>query len=54
VLLSVDGLREAPGRQDGPADMARLARSLGYAGPRSARRALRRWDNRTGEPGIGR
>jgi len=33
VLLSVDGLREAPGRQDGPAGMARLARGLGYAGP---------------------
>jgi AraC-like DNA-binding protein len=29
--------------QDGAASMTRLARQLGYAGPRSARRALRRW-----------
>jgi AraC-like DNA-binding protein len=29
--------------QNGAASMTRLARQLGYAGPRSARRALRRW-----------
>jgi len=27
-----------------------LARQLGYAGPRSARRALRRWSNPISDP----
>jgi len=30
--------------QIGPPSMTRLARQLGYADPRSVRRALRRWD----------
>jgi AraC-like DNA-binding protein len=32
-------------RQAGSPSMTRLARELGYADPRSARRAMRRWDN---------
>jgi AraC-like DNA-binding protein len=32
-------------RQAGPPGMTRLARQLGYADPRSARRAMSRWDN---------
>jgi AraC-like DNA-binding protein len=35
-------------RQAGPASMTHLARQLGYADPRSARRALRRWENPPG------
>lgn len=34
-------------RQTGSPSMAHLARQLGYADPRSARRALRRWNSRT-------
>jgi AraC-like DNA-binding protein len=34
--------------QAGATDMTRLARHLGYSDPRSIRRALRRWDARTG------
>ena len=37
-------------RQDGPPTMSGLARQLGYAGPRSARRALRRWSNPISDP----
>jgi len=37
-------------RQDGPPAMTSLARQLGYAGPRSARRALRRWNEPSSEP----
>jgi AraC-like DNA-binding protein len=33
--------------QVGAPSVSRLARELGYADPRSVRRALRRWDNRT-------
>jgi AraC-like DNA-binding protein len=36
--------------QDGPPAMTSLARQLGYAGPRSARRALRRWNDTATEP----
>lgn len=35
-------------RQAGPIGMNRLARDLGYADPRSARRAIRRWNDRAG------
>jgi AraC-like DNA-binding protein len=34
----------------GPPSAARLARQLGYADPRSVRRALRRWENRHSGP----
>jgi AraC-like DNA-binding protein len=37
-------------RQDGTPAMTSLARQLGYAGPRSARRALRRWNDPGCEP----
>jgi len=40
-------------RQADPPSMTRLARQLGYADPRSARRALRRWDKRASEPPAG-
>jgi AraC-like DNA-binding protein len=33
--------------QDGPPSASRLARELGYADPRSVRRALHRWNNQT-------
>lgn len=39
----LDAARQRQARLDGAASMTRLARQLGYAGPRSARRALRRW-----------
>ena len=39
-------LRAQRARQAGPIGMTRLASHLGYADPRSARRALRRWDKR--------
>lgn len=42
--------RARQARQDGAAGMISLARHLGYADPRSARRALRRWDARRDEP----
>jgi AraC-like DNA-binding protein len=40
-------------RQADAANMADLARQLGYSDPRSARRALRRWNDRTGGTGRG-
>jgi AraC-like DNA-binding protein len=52
----VDTARQRRASHAGPAgaaDMARLARQLGYADPRSVRRALRRWDDRAGEPDTG-
>jgi AraC-like DNA-binding protein len=44
----LDGARQrraASARLESGPDIARLARQLGYADPRSARRALRRWDS---------
>lgn len=40
-------------RQAGSFTTTRLARHLGYADPRSARRALRRWDDAAGSQGAG-
>jgi AraC-like DNA-binding protein len=37
-------------REAGVSDLTRLARQLGYADPGSAKRALRRWDDRAPEP----
>jgi len=48
----LDTARQRRARQDlgsGTAGMASLARRLGYADPRSARRALRRWELRLSE-----
>jgi len=49
----LNALRQSRARQaarSGTAGAASLARRLGYADPRSARRALRRWVGRPGEP----
>src|SRR5215471_5271215 len=47
----LDTARQRRAQQDsGTVGMASLARRLGYADPRSARRALRRWDLRLSEP----
>jgi len=43
----LDAARQHHADQAGPVTITRLARQLGYADPRSARRALRRWDNPT-------
>jgi AraC-like DNA-binding protein len=37
-------------RQAGPSSVVQLARQIGYADPRSVRRALRRWDHDGSEP----
>ena len=42
--------RAEQARNSGPLNLTSLARRLGYADPRSARRALRRWDDRPGAP----
>jgi AraC-like DNA-binding protein len=50
----LDAARQRRARQDlhgGAVGMASLAHRLGYGDARSARRALRRWDLRPGEPG---
>lgn len=49
----VDAARQDRARlahKDGRPSMTGLARQLGYAGPRSARRALQRWNDAAGSP----